>query len=178
MQQWEHHHALLWSQKSSRIVSIARRRFSCLVGPLGIADFSLGPKWRPRSLSASVLVPLISYTILLMVALAVLQRKSNRDGGILFADSVEDMPFSYIFIQNYLPTIAAVLYNTICVWIDLDIKRLEPWYNLSQKAGANGENSVLLDYPAEFLPLVPLKSMKNRCVSRYSMLLVVIYPHE
>lgn len=97
-----------------------------------------------------------------MVALGVLQRKSDRDGGILFADSVEDMPFSYIFIQNYLPTITAVLYNTICVWIDLDVKRLEPWYNLSQKTGASGENSVLLDYPAEFLPLVPLKSVKNR----------------
>jgi hypothetical protein len=104
----------------------------------------------------------IFFTILLMVILAILQSTSTRDGGILFADSIDDLPVTYIFLQNYLPTIVAVLFTTVWNWIDLDVKRLEPWYRLSQESGASGRDSVLLGYPAEFLPLVPFKSLKRK----------------
>jgi hypothetical protein len=97
-----------------------------------------------------------------MVILAVLQSISTRDGGILFTESIDDLPLSYIFLQNYLPTIVAVLFTIVWNWIDLDVKRLEPWYRLCQGSGASGSDSVLLDYPAEFLPLVPFKSLKRK----------------
>lgn len=97
-----------------------------------------------------------------MVILAILQSKSTRDGGILFTESIDDLPASYIFLQNYLPTIVAVLFTTVWNWIDLDVKRLEPWYRLSQESGAVGSDSVLLDYPAEFLAFVPLRSLKRK----------------
>jgi hypothetical protein len=101
--------------------------------------------------------------ILLMAILAVLQSKSTQNGGILFANNVNEMPASYVFLENYLPTIVAVLFNTVWSWIDLDVKRLEPWFRLSEESGSRGSDSVLLDYPAEFLPFVPLKSLRNKC---------------
>ncbi|KAL1970743.1 hypothetical protein VTN77DRAFT_2577 [Rasamsonia byssochlamydoides] len=135
-----------------------------------------GPSWRPTSLSPIVLILVISFTIMLMVILAILQSKSTRDGGILFAESIDDMPASYIFLENYLPTIVAVLFITVWNWIDLDVKRLEPWYRLSQESGALGSDSVLLDYPAEFLAFVPLESLKRKqwTVFCTSLILVIL----
>jgi hypothetical protein len=112
---------------------------------------------------------MISVTILLMTVLVVFQIQSTRNDGIFFANSIDDMPARYIFIENYLPTIVSVLYSLAWSWIDLDVKRLEPWYRLSSEAGAIGADSVLLDYPTEFLPFVPLKSLKRKYESTTKM---------
>ncbi|KKA17766.1 hypothetical protein T310_8296, partial [Rasamsonia emersonii CBS 393.64] len=137
-------------------------------------QWASGPTWRPTSLSPIVLILVISFTITLMVILAVLQSKSTRDGGILFAESIDDLPAGYIFLENYLPTIIAVLFTTVWNWIDLDVKRLEPWYRLSQESGAVGGDSVLLDYPAEFLAFVPLQSLKRKQWTVFCTALILV----
>lgn len=123
-------------------------------------------RWKPSSLNPFVLASVISFTLFLVVTLAILQAKSNQDGGILFSESIDTFPAGMAFLYLYLPTIIAVFYTTIWNWIDLDIKRLEPWYQLSKESGAPASESILLQYPVEFLATVPISSMKRRFVIR------------
>lgn len=63
--------------------------------------------------------------------------------------------------QNF-PTVLAVVFSVFWAWIDLETKRLEPYYQLSADEGALGKDSVLLAYPFGFVPLVPMRAFRNR----------------
>ena len=47
-------------------------------------------------------------------------------------------------------------------WVDLDAKRLEPWFQLSSNNGATAEDSLLLQYPFEFLPFIPITAFRRK----------------
>lgn len=105
-------------------------------------------------------------TILLCWALiAILQVflvRSQRDGGVLFAARIDALPLQQQFLYLYFPTVLAVLFSIYWAWIDLETKRMEPYYQLSKKDGALGKDSLLLAYPFDFIPLVPIKAAKER----------------
>jgi hypothetical protein len=42
------------------------------------------------------------------------------------------------------------------------VKRITPWLMLSSEEGATAENSLLLDYPYDFIAFVPFKAAKRR----------------
>ncbi len=93
-------------------------------------------------------------------------QESTRQGGIGLSNSADDMPAAVTFSYLALPTILAVLYALAWTWIDLDIRRIQPWLELSRSGGAGAESSLLLDYPFEFLAFVPFKAWKQRFVHR------------
>ena len=66
------------------------------------------------------------------------------------------------FTYLYLPTIIAVIGSMIWSWIDLDVKRLESFFQLSKPDGALGSDSVLLSYPVDFLAFVPITAARRR----------------
>lgn len=80
----------------------------------------------------------------------------------MLAPDLEKLPLSTTFAYLYLPTTVAVLYSMLWSWVDLDAKRLEPYFQLSKQEGASAENSLLLHYPFDFVALVPLKAFKRR----------------
>jgi hypothetical protein len=118
--------------------------------------------WYPRALRwwnltiAALLCWAIIATLLYFLA------KSQRDGGIIFASNINDLPLERSFPYLYLPTIVAVLFSIFIVWIDVDAKRFEPYYQLSKSGGALGKDSLLLHYPFDFMPIVPFLAFKNR----------------
>jgi len=118
--------------------------------------------WKPLALRSPVLI----FTILLCWALiAILQVflvKSQRDGGVLFAARINALPLHQQFLYLYFPTVLAVLFSIYWAWIDLETKRMEPYYQLSKKDGALAKDSLLLAYPFDFIPLVPIKAAKQR----------------
>lgn len=120
--------------------------------------------WKPTALQPPILV----VTVLLSWALiAVLQYElvqSQRDNGIIFAPRINDLPLSRTFIYLYFPTILAVIFSIYWSWIDLQTKRMEPYYQLSKENGALGKDSLLLHYPFSFIPLVPVKAFRDRYV--------------
>lgn len=125
---------------------------------------SLCLAWRPLSLNPIILMSVIAFTLFLIVILAILQSKSKQDGGVLFADDIAHFPAGFNFLYLYLPTIIAVFYTTMWNWIDLDVKRVEPWHQLSKGTPSAAAESLLLQYPVEFLASVPISSMKRRSV--------------
>jgi hypothetical protein len=131
--------------------------------------FFIGPNvhteckhWKPPALRAPILILTIAVCWGLIAVLQFLLWKSQRDNGILFAPKINDLPLRDTFIFLYFPTIVAVLFSIYWAWIDLETKRMEPYYQLSKKKGALGKDSLLLHYPFDFLPLVPLKAFRDR----------------
>lgn len=123
--------------------------------------------WKP---SAFHPIPLIFATLVSWALIAVLQLllvKSQKDGGIVLATNIEDIPFRTSFLYLYLPTVIALVLSIFWSWIDLQVKRLEPYYQLSKTEGAWGKDSLLLSYPFDFLPFVPFGAFKNRLVSNF-----------
>ena len=130
----------------------------------GIADTPNHSKWIPGAFRIWVLLTSAVICWVLIIVLQLLLVRSQRDGGIVFAANTNDVPISQSFLYLYLPTIIALLYSVFWSWIDLQVKRMEPYYQLSKPGGALGKNSLLLQYPFEFLPFVPISAMKNRYV--------------
>ena len=123
----------------------------------------LGTKtWKPLALRAPVLIFTILICWTIIAVLQYLLVRSQRDNGIIFAPKINDLPLSRTFLYLYFPTIVAVIFSIYWAWIDLETKRLEPYYQLSKKDGALGKDSLLLHYPFDFVPLVPFKAAKDR----------------
>ncbi|KAF4345269.1 hypothetical protein FBEOM_771 [Fusarium beomiforme] len=105
---------------------------------------------------------MIALTVLLAIAVETLTQRSAAQGGLALSPSLEDMPGYAKFSYLYVPTIIAVLYSMLWSWIDLDVKRMQPWFELSKRDGATAENSLFLDYQYEFVALVPFKAAKRK----------------
>jgi hypothetical protein len=107
---------------------------------------------------------LISFILVSLALIAVIEylaQESQKHGGLLLSASDEGSTGA-TFCTQYAPTIVAVLYSLTFTWIDLDIRRIQPWLELSRPEGAPADSTLLLDYPFEFLALIPLKSWKKK----------------
>ncbi|KAF6817267.1 hypothetical protein CSOJ01_02449, partial [Colletotrichum sojae] len=77
--------------------------------------------------------------------------KSQRNGGLALSASADSFSTFVRFCYLFLPTIVAVIYSLLWSWIDLDVKRIQPWLEMSRPAGATAESSIFLDYPYDFI---------------------------
>jgi hypothetical protein len=114
------------------------------------------PALHPFTLSLAVFAPLA-----LLVILQLLLNRSQRDNGLIFAPDINALPLSRTFLYQYFPTIIAVIFSMFWSWIDLEVKRLEPYYRLSRPEGALGKDSLLLCYPFSFMPFVPIRAFRD-----------------
>jgi hypothetical protein len=140
------------------------------MGPL--VSHSLYGNPNCRSLTAiperfPVLGTIFTVTVLMIIGLEILAylsvgKNNSNGGGLAFAATVDDISTIATVSYLYLPTVIAVIYSIIWSWIDLDSKRLEPWFQLSKPDGASAEDSLLLQYPFDFLPFVPIRAARRR----------------
>lgn len=98
----------------------------------------------------------------MIVLLQFLLVRSEMNNGLIFTRDLDQLPLGISFAYLYLPTLLAVLYSIFWAWIDLDTKRLEPYYQLSKPGGSLGKDSILLHYPFDFIASVPIAAIKNR----------------
>ncbi|RAQ98986.1 hypothetical protein DDE82_008717 [Stemphylium lycopersici] len=119
-------------------------------------------KWKPPALRAPILLLAIAICWSLIAVVQTMLSRSQRDQGIIFAPRISDLPLSRTFLYLYFPTIIAVIFSIYWAWIDLETKRMEPYYQLSKENGALGKHSILLQYPFDFLPLVPFKAAREK----------------
>lgn len=118
--------------------------------------------WKPWTIRAPALILITIITLVLAAVIEHLSRRSQRNGGLALSDSADDISTLATFNYLYLPTIIAVLYSLFWAFIDLDTKRLQPFIELSRDGGASAHNSLLLDYPFEFVVWVPMKALRRR----------------
>lgn len=132
--------------------------------------------WRPVTLGTSYFASLLVLTACLIAAIACLPVFSERNQGIIFAKDINNLPLKESFSYLYLPTMISS-YSFLWTWVDLDIKRLEPYFQLSQSGGVNASGSVLLSYPLEFLLTLPFVAFKHRhwCVLSASVVMMLVF---
>ncbi|KAK1718589.1 uncharacterized protein CLUP02_07930 [Colletotrichum lupini] len=118
--------------------------------------------WKPLTLGAPALFSFAFASLLLAAIIEILAQQSQNQGGLALSDSADDIPAFANFCYLFLPTIVAVIYSLLYSWIDLDVKRMQPWLEMSKPEGATAERSVFLDYPYDFVAFVPLRAAKRR----------------
>lgn len=111
---------------------------------------------------APVLTLVILTTLALAGVIEFLAQKSHRKGGLGLSDTPDGIRLTVRFGYLYAPTIVAVCYSLIWTWVDLDVRRMQPWIELSRPDGVTAKNSLLLDYPFSFLAVVPFRAWKNK----------------
>lgn len=119
-------------------------------------------RWKPTTLRRPFLLAVICITLGLLALVQALVIKDERNDGLLFAPRISELGAFDTFLHQYLPTTIAVLFGLLWSWIDLDVRRIEPYRQLSKPGGASGQNSLLLHYPYDFLGFVPFTSFKRK----------------
>lgn len=107
--------------------------------------------------------PFLGLMIVLSLGLAgvleaLAQVSSRSGGGLALARSEAEVPRAVRLAYLYLPTTVAVAYGLLWTCVDVDVRRVQPWLALSRPGGARGDQSLLLDYPVDSLPLLPFRA--------------------
>lgn len=109
-----------------------------------------------------------SISIFLVISIESLLQISNRNFGLVFGH-VDDESGGADLLSNankfgfrYFPTLISVIYGLLWTWIDHDIKRLEPYYQLSKPGGALARDSLLLNYPYSLVATVPITAFRRK----------------
>lgn len=124
-------------------------------------------------MSTPILSALVVLTLLIAAAIEILAQRSARYGGLALSPSLDAIPRYAMWSYLYGPNVLAVLYSLIWSWVDLDVKRMQPWFELSREGGATAEESLFLDYPYDFVAVAPWKAFKRRFVTLFC---IVIFP--
>lgn len=118
--------------------------------------------WRPATLQPVVLITVVLFTSTVIVAIQLLRHYTATDNGVAFAPTDGSFTSFTTFGYLYFPTIIAVCFSMLWNWIDLDVKRMEPFFQLGSARGASVQDSLLLQYPFDYVALVPLQAARRR----------------
>jgi hypothetical protein len=126
------------------------------------------PSWRPFSMGG----PWLAMLIFIALALAGVQEylcqwslsevKKDPNGGILKFDKPGDLTVNQFFTWKYAPIMSFVFYGILWQMTDFEVKRLEPYYQLSKKSGATAGESLNMDYLTFMSWLVPLRALRHK----------------
>ncbi|KAI9791285.1 MAG: hypothetical protein M1816_004066 [Peltula sp. TS41687] len=124
------------------------------------------PNWKPFSMRW----PYITTLILLSLIMAGIQeylnqesaRRKHRGDGLLKFKKVKDLTTWQFFCWKYLPTIIFVTHGVLWQIVDFEVKRLEPYYQLSRPEGALADESLNRDYLTCWPILAPFKALRYR----------------
>ena len=124
------------------------------------------PNWKPFSMRFTYIGTLTILAIALLGMQEYLCQKSlqkTRDNsGLLSFDRVAKISTGEFFAWKYLPTMVTIVYAVLFSIMDFDIRRLEPYYQLSQSSGAQASASLNLDHLTMFQYFVPFKAFRLR----------------
>ncbi len=114
--------------------------------------------------------PYITLLILLSLGMAGAQeylyqlshtRSKVGDGLLKYKSPIELTNWEY-FCWKYLPTMVAVTYGVLWQVVDFEVKRLEPYYQLSRQEGALAAASLNIDYVTGLPILTPIKALRYK----------------
>lgn len=129
---------------------------------------SLIQPWRPATFRRSVLICTTVATSLLFCATVLLHFIDSRFKTIFPATEHGGLSIFQLFLIQYLPIILLVMYGTWISMLDLDIKRLEPWFRLSSRPAKLEESPLLCRYDTKFILTVLASSISKRLRSPFS----------
>lgn len=118
--------------------------------------------WSPVSFQRSVLVCTTIATFLLLGSTILLHITDSRDGAVFESTGSDGLSFGQLFLVRYLPTILLVMYGTWISMLDLDVKRFEPWFQLSEPSRDPRDSPLLCRYDTDFVLTVLARAASKR----------------
>lgn len=139
--------------------------------------FYPNPDWKPFSMRWPYLSMLIILSLTLAGCSEVLYQSSAEEGHLIqFTKPTEIEGIQYFSIK-FLPTLLAVIFGVLWEICDFEVKRLEPYFQLSRENGATGAETLNVDYITSYRFLVPFDALRRRqyavAVSSIASLLAV-----
>lgn len=124
------------------------------------------PSWRPISMRWWYITILISIAIGLGALQELLcqtsMRKEMDQDGLLRFRQPQDLTMTQYFTWKYAPTIVLLSYGILWQISDFEVKRLEPYYQLSRSTGATATESLNMDYLTTLSYLIPIRAARHR----------------
>ena len=131
---------------------------------IGLNDQNWNKPWKPFTLRAPTLMASLLITVALIALIEYINKISIEKKALFFAEEAGDFPVGVVFCYRYLPQIIVVVLGVGWAAVDLDVKRLEPYFQLSKPEGATASNSIFLHYPFDFIGFVPINAARKGCV--------------
>ncbi|KAF2644584.1 hypothetical protein P280DRAFT_390878 [Massarina eburnea CBS 473.64] len=124
------------------------------------------PSWRPFSMGW----PWLTFLVVVALLLAVLQEclcqlsmeKAKDGGGLIQFEKASELSALAFFTWKYAPVLLFVIYGILWQMTDFEVKRLEPFYQLSKEKGATAAESLNMDYLTFMSWLVPLRALRHK----------------
>lgn len=126
------------------------------------------PNWKPVSMRWPYMILLIVLSLALaaiqetLCQISLRRRKEEEEQGLLRFTRPKELSMLQFFSWKYLPTMIAVTFGILWQIVDYEVKRLEPYYQLSQPEGALAIESLTRDYLTGWAILAPFKAVKYR----------------
>lgn len=83
-------------------------------------------------------------------------------GGLKTFKNPKELSVTVYFTWKYAPVLFFVIYGIMWQVSDFEVKRLEPFYQLSKKTGATAGESLNMDYLTFLQWLVPLRALRHK----------------
>ncbi|PUU81906.1 hypothetical protein B9Z19DRAFT_1190850 [Tuber borchii] len=117
--------------------------------------------WRPLTLRAPTIMASLLITVGLIALIEYVNKISIEEKALFFADEAGNFPVGVVFCYQYLPQMIVVALGVGWAAVDLDVKRLEPYFQLSKPKGATASSSIFLHYPFDFIAFVPINAARK-----------------
>ena len=90
-------------------------------------------------------------------------RKKGLEPHLTEFTSLEEMPLTDFALWKYLPTVIAVSFGVLVQLTDAEVKRTEPYFQLSRKPkGARAADSLNIEYLTFWAILCPLQAIRHK----------------
>ncbi|KAF4264697.1 hypothetical protein KXV22_001977 [Aspergillus fumigatus] len=144
----------VWLQLTARFLRTFDRSQSRHASPRST------PGWRPFALRPTYLSILGILMLIMLAVLEALRRYTDRYGGLVFYQDTTNLSSPATFAYNYVPVIVALILVTSWSFIDFDVLRLEPYFQLSRPEGTPA-TTLFINYNFGQSFLTPLTSAKR-----------------
>lgn len=90
-------------------------------------------------------------------------KATHRPPHLTVFTSLEEMPLADFALWKYLPTVIAVVFGVLVQLTDAEVKRTEPYYQLSRRPkGARAADSLNIEYLTFWAILCPLQALRHK----------------
>ncbi|KAL2890186.1 hypothetical protein HOO65_020728 [Ceratocystis lukuohia] len=148
----------LMSQSTKRMTSSTLELLSTRSASTKIIYYPQ-PNWKPFTMGRKYISFLIVLTLGLTIGVEVTY-KVNHGSDVARFTTPDKLPSGTYFVVKFLPIIVSVIYGVLWQLIDYDVKRLEPFHQLSLEGGALASRSLNIDYITDTNILMPIQAAK------------------
>jgi hypothetical protein len=123
------------------------------------------PNWKPFTMRWYYIAMLVTLSLTFAIVQEVVfqlsekRKHENPPAGLYQFKEPKELSTLEYFSFKYAPTMIAVSYGILWQAVDFEVKRLEPYYQLSKPNGAFAAESLNLDYITFYTFLRPFKAL-------------------